>query len=159
MKMLTLYCVNIVKILFGIISHFVKREYSQKVKDEDFETFVENTRTEIKVSNKFNIEDRTTCPHCLKWFSHPTACKEHIQTFHVENSKKKYNCELCPKKFKTKNGLKSHTVNDHENKEPFQCLSCNQVYQNVNELKRHCLLEKHTYPKLKKTNDKSSRSF
>ena len=26
-------------------------------------------------------------------------------------------------------------------------------------MKRHCLLEKHTYPKLKKTNDKSSRSL
>ena len=82
-------------------------EIQKKIKDEDFETFVQNTRTEIKVSNKFNIEDRTTCPHCLKWFSHPTACKEHIKTFHVENSKKKYNCELCQKKFKTKMDYKA----------------------------------------------------
>ena len=134
-------------------------KYNQKVKDEDFETFVENTRTELKVSNKFNIEDESTCPHCLKWFSHPYACKKHIQTFHAEQSKKKYNCEICQKKFKTKNGLKSHTINDHENKEPFQCLNCNQVYQNINELKRHCLLENHTYPKLKKTTGKSSRSL
>ena len=134
-------------------------KYKQKVKDEDFETFVDNTRTQMQVSNKFNVEDKSTCPQCLKWFSNPKACKNHIQTFHAKKSKKKYNCEHCEKTFKTKNGLKSHTINDHENKEPFQCLSCNQFYQNKNDLKRHCLLEKHTLPKFKKTDDKRSRSL
>ena len=133
--------------------------YNKQLKDEDFETFVEKTRPEMNISDTFNVADKSTCPKCLKRFSNPRTCRKHIKTFHAENNKKKYNCELCPKKFKTKNGLKSHTVNDHENTEPFQCLDCNQVYQNRNELKRHCLLEKHTCPKFNKTNDKSSRSL
>ena len=63
-------------------------KYKQKVKDEDFQTFVENTRTQIHVSNKFDVEDKSTCPQCLKRFSNPNSCMKHIKTFHVKNSKK-----------------------------------------------------------------------
>ena len=121
--------------------------YSQKVKDEDFETFVENTKRGKELKDEFEIEDNVTCQHCLKVFSNPRTCRRHINTFHGKDKNTKYNCDLCPKKFKTSNGLKSHITNDHENKEPFQCITCNNVYQNKNELRRHCKLEQHTYHK------------
>ena len=124
-------------------------KYNQEVKDENFETFVENTRQERDIKDQFEIKDNVTCPVCLKSFSNPRTCRKHIDKFHGKNKEKKYDCTICPKKFKTENGLKSHVINDHKNKDPFQCSSCNKVYQNKNELKRHCKLESHTYPKRK----------
>ena len=125
-------------------------KFTQDIQNEDFESFVENTRENKKATEEFEVSTYT-CPHCLKIFSNPRTCRKHINSYHGEEKEKQYDCNICQKKFKTKNGLKSHIENDHKNKDPFQCLTCNKVYQNKNELKRHCRLEKHPFPKRRET--------
>ena len=125
-------------------------KFTQDIQNEDFESFVENTKQNRNAKEEFKVSS-TTCPHCLKFFSNPRTCRKHIKSYHGEEKDKKYDCNICQRQFKTKNGLKSHIENDHNSKDPFQCLTCNKVYQNRNELKRHSMLEGHSYPKRRET--------
>ena len=51
--------------------------------------------------------------------------------------------------YNTKEGLKSHTINTHQNTDPHICpqLNCGTVFQNSSSLLRHCQLKKHKFPK------------
>ena len=89
---------------------------------------------------------KTTCSICLKRFSHPSNCKEHMESMHSE--KKKYNCDKCEAKFRTKQGLMTHLENSHdkESKDPFICATCGRVFLYKRSLERHCKATDHTYP-------------
>ena len=110
----------------------------KKVK-EDFKTGLSLDTFKVK---------KTVCKICLKRFSHPSNCKEHMESMHSE--KKKYNCDKCEAKFKTKKGLKTHLEHSHgnESKDPFICATCGRVFLYKRSLERHCKATDHTYPKL-----------
>ena len=120
------------------------------VRSEGLHRKVKKVKEEFKTGlslDTFKVK-KTTCNICLKMFSHPSNCEEHMESMHSE--KKNYNCDKCGAKFKTKKGLKTHLENSHDNesKNPFICATCGRVFLYRRSLERHCKATNHTYPKL-----------
>ena len=95
----------------------------------------------------FKVKEKTTCNICLKQFSRPANCREHMKNC---SSEEKYKCDKCDAKFRTKKGLKTHSEYSHENesKDPFICNICGRVFLHKRSLIRHCKETQHSsYPK------------
>lgn len=87
------------------------------------------------------------CPFCEKKFRRIAILKTHIS--HLQSdftcskksySSKKYVCQICPKKFKSKSSLKQHTRYQHDNQRvayPHICAICNLTYRTRHSLRRH----------------------
>ena len=100
----------------------------------------------------FKVKEKSTCSICLKQFSRPSNCKEHMKECYSKEIK--YQCDKCEANFKTKKGLATHIKYSHENesKDPFICNICGRVFLYKRSLIRHCKEEQHSsYPKSDKT--------
>ena len=95
----------------------------------------------------FNVDKSYVCKYCLTYFSRPEKCRDHIKTFH-ENKDTQYECNICERKYKTKEGLDSHMSNKHSSNSAatFKCSTCDKSYLNKSDLIRHCKSENHQYP-------------
>ena len=104
-------------------------------------------KSELSLDN-FKVMDKTTCNICLKSFSYPAHCKEHMNSMHSKDPK--YQCDKCNTKFRTAKGLKAHLESSHENesKDPFICSTCGRVFLYKRSLDRHCKAEQHSYLKI-----------
>lgn len=129
------------------------------VRYQGFRRKVKKVKEEFKTGlslDTFKVK-KTTCNICLKKFSYPSNCKEHMESMHSEE--KNYNCNKCEAKFKTKKGLKTHLENSHDNesKNPFICATCGRVFLYKRSLERHCKATNHTYPKLSSKKEKPKK--
>ena len=95
----------------------------------------------------FKVKGKASCNICLKQFSRPSACREHIKNAHC--GEYRFKCDKCNKKFQSEKGLHTHLESSHENesKDPFICSTCGHVFLYRRSLIRHCKAKQHAYPK------------
>ena len=114
------------------------------IEKKDSKTTV--TEKKSKRIVKFNVERKNTCPICLKVLS-PGYLKEHVRNVHQDRTHDKHQCNKCPEKFLSREGLKANIESTHKNKNPYICITCKAVFTNKTSLRRHCKSEKHKFPK------------
>ena len=62
------------------------------------------------------------------------ACRTKM---HNINNDGRYQCDLCPSSYTTKNGLTTHMIWKHKPAQVFSCDACNKTFYNQYSLKRH----------------------
>ena len=63
----------------------------------------------------------------------------HVKTTH--ENERPYQCDKCPKSYKTKSGLNSHNLWQHEEQLELKCEKCGKTFRNEQSLKihQHCV--------------------
>ena len=127
-----------------------------------------NSKTALYLHKRKNhsVTISLTCPECQKLMRSPnslkchqkkvhnaTVCnvcgkvikniKQHMGEMHIEQSKKKYQCNKCERGFMTKQKLEDHNMNVHIKSQPYRCrFGCENCYndrsnRNAHERRRH----------------------
>ena len=86
--------------------------------------------------NKYCHEKPNQCDQCEKSFGDITKLRSHIDCIH--GGHKKFNCEICYRKFKRKATLENH-IKKHDNKQDYKhkCDTCEKSFGSVNEKECH----------------------
>ena len=86
---------------------------------------------------------KTTCRYCFKSFSNNHRCNGHEETCDKNPNKLEgFECHLCDKKCKTRDGVITHIERMHENKvSSHSCPECPKKYKHKGDLNRH--MKKH----------------
>ena len=96
---------------------------SDKIRDSNKNmqcTKVLSTKQSLMHHSRIHTEQKNLCYICGDQFTYPYEVERHIDSFHLGV---RYNCDLCEKLFKTKNGLKVHK-NEHTGEFKFNCPYC-----------------------------------
>ena len=103
-----------------------------------FHTNLDSLRDDVKSSESL------VCKMCGKEFnSNSDLFETHIlskacrNVFEDINDDGRYQCDLCPSSYTTKNGLTSHMNWKHRQTSNFKCDVCNKAFYNQYSLKRH----------------------
>ena len=103
-----------------------------------------------------NVE--CTVKNCDKKFFTQLTLRYHLKHYHrigvkevakkskpvIENANdvnKKFSCDNCGKKYKTKSYLEEHKRSAHTGERPFSCDNCSKGFTRILDLKKHQLLK------------------
>ena len=82
----------------------------------------------------------SVCDICDKYFTH-ISLKKHRLSDHNKAMQNldgfKYTCDLCPAKFKSRQGLKIHKATHSDQEKPFACKNCESTFGTEKLLKLH----------------------
>ncbi|ODM90678.1 putative zinc finger protein, partial [Orchesella cincta] len=76
------------------------------------------------------------CKICRKDFVHFGHLTRHVVLVHGDTRPYKYQCQMCPKAFQSKQGLKAHLI-CHKTERPFTCQQCIKKFKSRGALKSH----------------------
>ena len=95
----------------------------------------QQSKTHLKVHlNRHNKVKTVQCKNCDLKFCTNTECKRHNLYKH---SKKKVTCNLCGALLASKENLRKHLNEHHEQGRPYPCPECNKVYNRRNSFYYH----------------------
>ena len=83
-----------------------------------------------------NIKYRCPFPGCQQAFTNKTHAKRHF--FNTHKERRKYECDICGKKFKTTGVLKDHKMT-HTGERPWKCPRCGKGFIQRSPWRLHCV--------------------
>lgn len=67
----------------------------------------------------------------------PSSSREKEPQFKRRSRKGQFQCDLCPRVYKSRDGIYTHIKREHDQKLPLKCSSCNSRFKDIRSLKVH----------------------